>query len=190
MTFLNHIYGEILEVSKNYLILSLKNISFRIKISEKTFEKLKDKKGEKVALYISEIIDEKRIIFVGFLEREKRDFFEELMNLSGVGSKLALKITDNISLEEWRSALDKDNWEILTLIPGIGKKLAQRIFFYAKRVVPREEREEIGIVMEALNKLGYPKKEIEGIIKDLSREKEKSSEELLKIALEKLRKEL
>ncbi|MGB9856633.1 MAG: Holliday junction branch migration protein RuvA [Dictyoglomaceae bacterium] len=190
MSFLNHLQGKILDVSSNFLILSLNRISFRIRISEKLFSEIKNRIGEDVILYISEILDERGINFFGFLEKEKRDFFEELLNLSGVGVRLALKIVDNITLEEWKDALEKDNWEILTTVPGIGKRLAQKIFFSAKRVLPKEEREEeINVIIEALYKLGYSKKEVEKVIKDLSREKEKTPEELLKMALERLKKE-
>ncbi|MCS7201893.1 MAG: helix-hairpin-helix domain-containing protein [Dictyoglomus sp.] len=191
MSFLNHIQGKIIDVSNNFLILSLGDISFRIKGSKEFLEALKSKIGEEIKIYISEILEEKEISLIGFIDKEKRDFFEELLSLSGVGVKLALRIVENITLQEWRVSLESDNWEILTIVPGIGKKLAQRIFFSAKKSLPIEEREEkVDIVMEALNKLGYSKKQVNKISRELLKEKEKSPEELLKIALEKLRKEL
>lgn len=191
MSCLNHIQGKIIEISNNFLILSLGSISFRIRGSDKFLEILRNKIGEEVRIYVSEILEEKGISIFGFIEREKRDFFEELLNLSGIGIKLALKIVENITLQEWEQALEQDNWELLTTVPGIGKKLAQKIFFSAKRILPIKEREEkVDIVLEALERLGYSKKQVNKISKELLKEKEKSPEELLKIALDKLRKEI
>ncbi|MCX7846340.1 MAG: helix-hairpin-helix domain-containing protein [Dictyoglomaceae bacterium] len=191
MNFLNYIQGKIVEITNNFLILSLGSISFRIRGSEEFLGILKSKIGEEVKIYISEILEEKGISLFGFIDKEKRDFFEELLTLSGVGIKLALKIVENITLQEWKLSLEKDNWEILTTVPGIGKKLAQKIFFSAKRTLPIEEKEDkIDTVIEALQRLGYPKKQIIKISRELLKEKEKPPEELLKIALEKLNKEI
>ncbi len=190
MSFLNHIQGKIIEVSTNFLILSLENIGFRIKVSPESLKILRDKIGEEIKIYVSEILEEKGVSIIGFIEKEKRDFFEELLSLSGVGINLAFKIVENITLQEWRSSLEENNWEILTTVPGIGKKLAQKIFFSAKGTIPIEDKEEkVDIVGEALQKLGYSRKQVNRILKELLKDKEKSSEELLKIALEKLKKE-
>lgn len=190
MSFLNHIQGKIIEVSTNFLILSLGNLGFRIKVSPESLNILRDKIGEEIKIYVSEILEEKGVSIIGFIEKEKRDFFEELLSLSGVGINLAFKIVENITLQEWRSSIEENNWEILTTVPGIGKKLAQKIFFSARGTIPIEDKEEkVDIVEEALQRLGYSRKQVNKILKELLKDKEKSSEELLKIALEKLKKE-
>lgn len=190
MSFLNHIQGKIIEVSTNFLILSLGNVGFRIKVSPESLKILRDKIGEEIRIYVSEILEEKGVSIIGFIEKEKRDFFEELLSLSGVGINLAFKIVENITLQEWRSSIEENNWEILTTVPGIGKKLAQKIFFSARGTIPIEDKEEkVDIVEEALRRLGYSRKQVNKILKELLKDKEKSSEELLKIALEKLKKE-
>ncbi|PMQ02354.1 MAG: Holliday junction branch migration protein RuvA [Dictyoglomus sp. NZ13-RE01] len=189
MSFINHIHGKILEVDNNVLIISLNKISFRIFLSDCSIKKIKDKIGEEIDIYVSEIFNMESIRLYGFLEKDERDFFESLMELPGVGVRLALKIVDNITYNDWKNALENNNWEILTSIPGIGKKIAQKIFFSAKRTLPIEEKsDEIETVANALINLGYTKSEVNKVMKELSKEKGKSIEELIKIALDILRK--
>jgi Holliday junction DNA helicase RuvA len=189
LSFLNHIEGKIQDIYDNFLILTINNIGLRIKISDNLSKDLKNNVGKKIRLYLSEILEEREISIYGFLEKDKRDFFERLLKLTGVGVRLALKIVDYISIEEWQTALDEGRWEILDKVPGVGKKIAQRIFFEAKKTIPKEEREDLSIIESALINLGYTKGEIEKIIKELSSEKERDPEKLLKKALDKLKRE-
>jgi len=190
LVFFNHIKAKISEVSDEIVIFDLTFIGFRIFVSKKDCEILKENLGKEVLIFLSEVIEKEEIKLFGFLDKEERDLFEKLKSVSGIGAKLALKIVGNISPQEFREAIENEDLNILLNVPGIGKKTAQKIFLEMKGVIPKLTSDEV-LVSKALYQLGYNKEEVEEVLKDIKKEfsEIKDLEEVIKFALKKLTKE-
>ena len=83
--------------------------------------------GGEAALYIHTQVSEDQIALFGFLEREEKRLFERLITVSGVGPKLAIKMLSGLSPDRTVQAIRGQDHAQLTRIPGVGKKLAERL---------------------------------------------------------------
>ena len=83
--------------------------------------------GAEAALHIHTQVSEDQIALFGFLEREEKRLFERLITVSGVGPKLAIKMLSGLSPERTVQAIRAQDHAQLTRIPGVGKKLAERL---------------------------------------------------------------
>jgi len=190
LVFFDHIKAKISEVSNEIVIVDLNFIGFRIFVSKKDYEVLKENLGKEILLFLSEVIEKEEIKLFGFLDKDERDLFEELRSVSGIGAKLALKIVGNVSPKEFREAIEEEDLHILLNVSGVGRKTAQKIFLEMKGVIPKVTSDEV-LVSKALYQLGYNKNEVEEVMKDIKKEfnEIKDLEEVIKFALKKLTKE-
>jgi Holliday junction DNA helicase RuvA len=146
--------------------------------------------GEPAFLLTHLHVREDALVLFGFATRDERDTFEVLLGASGVGPKLALSILSVHSPATLRRALLDDDVDALTLVPGVGKRTAQRLMvdLHARLEVPAAStgdgagpgtlsaRSE---VRDALGGLGYGPEEVrevlaliadDGPVEDLLRE--------------------
>ena len=123
-------------------------------------------------------VREDAMVLYGFPSRDERDTFEVLLGASGVGPKLALAILSVHSPAALRRALLEDDLDALTLVPGVGKRTAQRLLVDLKSrldvpVVDPTEAEAAGPhraraeVREALTGLGYGTEEVRAVMGQL-----------------------
>jgi Holliday junction DNA helicase RuvA len=145
--------------------------------------------GEPAFLFTHLHVRDDAMVLYGFPSRSERDTFEVLIGASGVGPKLALAILSVHSPTALRRALLDDDLDALTLVPGVGKRTAQRLFvdLQARLDVPTvttgvgdvNEPSARGDVREALSGLGYGTDEVrdalarlpdEGAVEDLLRD--------------------
>ena len=85
------------------------------------------KSGKQAKLYISESIGENNFDLYGFSELKEKRFFELLISVSGVGPKAAISLLSSLRTDSLILAIVNDDIKTLTVAPGIGKKIAQRI---------------------------------------------------------------
>ena len=83
--------------------------------------------GAEASLHIHTQVSEDQIALFGFLDREEKRLFERLITVSGVGPKLAIKMLSGLSPERTVQAIRAQDHAQLTRIPGVGKKLAERL---------------------------------------------------------------
>jgi len=132
------------------------------------------------------------LVLYGFPSREERDTFEVLIGASGVGPKLALAVLTVHSPTALRRALLDDDVDALTLVPGVGKRTAQRMLvdLKARLELPDVDLTELEPgkaaaarveVREALASLGYAPDEVRAVVGQLA--EDGSVEELLRDAL-------
>ncbi len=137
--------------------------------------------GETVALHIFDYIREDRRELFGFIDEEVRDLFEKLIDISGVGPRLAQKVLSVGSKEEITQSILLGDIEFLTRMPGIGTKTAQKIVLELQGILVLEDSSPADDdTFEALKSLGYSEKDIKSIITTL---KEESVEGRIKEAL-------
>ncbi len=96
--------------------------------------------GKKVKMYTSCVIREDAFDIYGFTTQAELNSFKMLTGISGVGPKAALSILSSSSPEDLALAVANGNEKALTIAPGIGKKLAQRILLELKDKVSADMR--------------------------------------------------
>ena len=93
--------------------------------------------SEEITLQTSLIVREDSLTLFGFTTTEERDGFEVLMSVSGIGPRLALAAIDTVGLDDLRSGVASGDLALLSRIPGVGKKTAQRMVLeIGDKVVP------------------------------------------------------
>jgi Holliday junction DNA helicase RuvA len=92
--------------------------------------------GEKIQFYTSLVIREFSHALYGFLSSQERDIFEVLLNVTGIGPKLALSLIGHLPLQSLRSAIHHQDLPTLCRVPGVGKKTAERLVIELRDKLP------------------------------------------------------
>ena len=101
-------------------------IAYRISIPLSTYARL-PALGEPILLFLSHVVREDLAALYGFLEKEERDLFETITTVSGIGPKTGLAIIGHIDIAAFQQAIAASDIRLLSKIPGIGKKTAERL---------------------------------------------------------------
>ncbi len=158
-----HLRGRLFSKQPGQAIVEAGGVGYDVTISVPTFTGL-PKEGGEVALHIYTQVREDTLALFGFLDRNEKRLFERLITVSGVGPKLAITILSGLNLERTVAAIRAQDHATLTRIPGVGKKLAERLVVELK-----EKLEDLAVaapaaqpvapaaedVLSALVNLGY-----------------------------------
>lgn len=121
--FLN---GTIYSKSPAYVVLDIHGVGYEVMIPLCTYEALPPE-GKTCRLLIHDYIREDAHVLYGFTTTAERDFFRLLQNVTGIGPRTALGALSGMSIRELkRCIVDRDS-KLLSKLPGIGKKTAERI---------------------------------------------------------------
>ena len=131
-----HIEGTVAELGQNLAVLDCGGLGFALNVTVNTLSRLKV--GEKVKLYVTESIGETNFDLFGFFDKGEKRCFEMLIAVSGIGPKAALSILSYNSPESLALAILNDDVKALTIAPGIGKKIAQRVILELKDKIGKE----------------------------------------------------
>ena len=121
-----HLRGKLLFKQPGQAIVEAAGVGYDVAISVPTFTSLPST-GAEVSLHIHTQVSEDQIALFGFLEPDEKRLFERLILVSGVGPRLAVKILSGLSPEHTVQAIRAQDHAQLTRIPGVGKKLAERL---------------------------------------------------------------
>ena len=170
-----YIKGSLEMKFKNYLVIDVGGLGYKIFMSENAINNIGEI-GDIIKVYTYYRVREDDISIYGFKTQEELKMFELLLSVSGVGAKSALVILSTIQPSDFAIAIISNNVKLLTQIPGIGTKSAQRIILELKDKLKAEQDEEkleskketsskinenIQEAISALMVLGYTKKDIE-----------------------------
>jgi holliday junction DNA helicase RuvA len=145
--------------------------------------------GQMVSLYTHLIVREDLLALYGFGSPEQREVFELLLQVSGVGPKLAMAVLSHLSPDVLRAAVGSGQAEALDRVPGVGRKTAERIVFHLKdrvavpvgaMLAPMAADTEI---LAALTSLGYSLVEAQAAVQALPPDAPEDLEERLLAAL-------
>ncbi len=176
------------------ILIETFGIGFEILISAKTYEKLPDT-GKEVSIDTYMHVREDAVVLIGFNCVEEKEIFLKLLSVSGVSVKIALSVLSIYNTEEIARLIETKQSEMLKRVPGIGKKLSDRIILelqgkFKESIIPYGVSDSISSdkieeVKEALKTLGYSGNEIAKAISRINPEsvKEKNIEEILKEVL-------
>jgi Holliday junction DNA helicase RuvA len=121
-----HLRGRLFSKQPGQAIVEAGGVGYDVTISVPTFTAL-PKEGGEVALYVHTHVREDTLALYGFLDRNEKRLFERLITVSGVGPRLAITILSGLNPERTVEAIRAQDHATLTLIPGVGKKLAERL---------------------------------------------------------------
>ncbi len=184
------IEGRISTSGKDYMIVAVGGIGYKVFVPHSAFEHVVD---ERVFLHTLLIVREDSLTLYGFGTAAEREVFETLIAVNGVGPRIALAILSTLSIDNLRNAVMSDRAEILTRVPGIGKKTAQKILLEIKDkiavgldAVPVDSFADSinSDVMDTLIALGYSIVEAQTAIQSLPSDAPKDVEERVRLALQ------
>lgn len=187
--------GKLIEKLPARVIIDISGVGFEVLISSRTYEKL-PAIGNVTSLNIYTHIREDEIRLIGFDSEEEKDLFLKLISVSGISVKIALSSFSIYSVDELTRIILSKDVDLIRRIPGVGKKLAERMIVELKDKLEESEfdnlktagtfeNEKISEVRQALKALGYNVREIDKVIEKINVEdlKNMRTEEILKLAL-------
>jgi Holliday junction DNA helicase RuvA len=121
-----HLRGRLLAKHPQQAIVEAAGVGYDVMLSVTTFTAL-PAEGAEVSLHIHTQVREDTLALYGFLDRNDKRIFERLITVSGVGPKLAITIQSGLPADQLVAALRGLDHATLTRIPGVGKKLAERL---------------------------------------------------------------
>ncbi|HEX8872209.1 MAG TPA: Holliday junction branch migration protein RuvA [Candidatus Acidoferrum sp.] len=186
--------GRLLEKRPNQIILDVGGVGYLVAIPLSTFAALGELHTE-VTLLIHTHVREDTLALYGFLSQREKHLFQLLLGASGVGPSLALKILSGMNVEELVPAIRGGDLGRLTKIPGVGRKIAERIVVELKdklEAVALETEKPAAAspagveadVKSALVNLGYDERTAEAAVAEAKRDAGAASfEKLLRVTL-------
>ena len=193
-----YLRGKLLESSYTGCIVDVNGVGYEVAIPLSTFDKL-PRPGEELELHILTQVREDAIALYGFATPGEKRLFGSLVQISGIGGKLALNILSGMSVANFCDAVANRDVKALSRISGIGKRTAERMIvelhdkldapgFAApgEAGAPKGNLDSINDAALALENLGYKRdairRTIQAITAELS-EAEQTTENLIRAAL-------
>ncbi len=188
--------GTLVEKSANRILLDVGGVGYEVHVPLSTFYELGEE-GSRVVLQVHTHVREDALSLFGFLTRKEKSLFSLLIQISGIGPKLANTVLSGLPAEELASAVARGDLVRLTRIPGVGRKTAERMVLELRekmaKLAPEPEEAAAaggtfhGDVVSALVNLGYPRSRAESAASRGARDGlDDSFEALLKAALRRL----
>ncbi|WIX75715.1 Holliday junction branch migration protein RuvA [Amycolatopsis carbonis] len=167
---ISSVRGEVLSVGLDHAVVEVGGVGFAVQATPATLATLR--RGEQVRLHTALVVREDSLTLFGFADEDARELFGLLQTVSGIGPRLALATLAVLEPDKLRAALVEGNITVLTQVPGIGRKGAERLSLELRDKVtalggtgevpavsaPGALRAE---VVEALAGLGFPAKQAE-----------------------------
>ncbi len=192
--------GKIAYKGISHIVVDTQGVGYRVFIPLTTFYELPEA-GEAVTLHIHTSVKEDAINLFGFYTLQERDLFQLMISVSGIGPKVAMNILSGISSAELLEAISGGNLAKLVTIPGIGKKMAERLILELKeKAIKKMAADQIPVkdarqkqndmmredVLSALVNLGYKANAARDALDKVTRdaEEEPAMDQLLKKALQ------
>lgn len=188
--------GLVAEVLADGAVIEVGGVGYRVHMPASVVAEL-PARGQRARVQTHMHVREDAMTLFGFSTVEQRDLFTVLLGVNGLGPKGALAVLSVYSPDAFRKALSTEDIDALTLIPGIGKKTAQRMILELreKLALPAADsvpgadasmRTALVEVRDALLSLGYTPAEARTALDALPREGIFAVEDLLKMALKEL----
>ena len=121
-----HLSGTLLSKQPNSVILDVGGVGYEVNIPVSTFYDLEEP-GSNVQLRIYTHVREEALQLYGFKTARERELFMRLISVSGIGPKLGITLLSGMSADEMIASIRTNNLARLTLIPGVGRKTAERL---------------------------------------------------------------
>ena len=182
--------GEVTQIEEKALVIETGGVGLRILVPKPIL--LQAHLGETIFLYTHLVVREDSLTLYGFDTQSDRSLFSLVLGVDGVGPRVAMSLMSTLNIESVQRAVFNEQSEILSSVPGVGKKTAQKIILYLQdKLKPTDQLEEIaGLtdadseVLAALTALGYSVIEAQTAIQAIPKDAGDDIEERLRIALQ------
>lgn len=182
--------GEVSQLEENAIILEVGGVGLRVFVPAPLRTKMKA--GDSLLLFTHLVVREDALVLYGFESQADRELFNTLLGVDGVGPKAALSVLSTMSLDAVQRAVFADEADVLSRVPGIGKKTAQKMALHLKdklkpvdalaRVASMSDTD--GEVLAALTALGYSVIEAQTALQSIPKDTPDDVEERLRLALQ------
>ncbi len=183
--------GTLAHKAADHLVVTIAGIGIEVFVPFSTLDKIQ---SEQVFLYTRLIVREDSMTLYGFATTAERELFDTVLKISGIGPKLALTMLSTLTVDNIRNAVRNERPEIISRVPGIGKKTAQKIVLELQDKIPGSldalpvstEEDSTTMVIDALTALGYSIVEAQTAVQSIPIDAPADVEERVRIALRSL----
>lgn len=174
----HYLSGHLAEKTAAWAVIDIQGVGYGVQIPLSTFSEL-PALGEPLKLFVHFVVREDAQVLFGFITEEERHVFRLLLSVSGVGPKTALTVLSGITLTELKRAIIDGDVDVLTAVPGIGRKTSERLVVELREKIGSEDKRKTGSVLakmsahdrlaedslQALMELGYKKQNAQEAIR-------------------------
>ncbi|PJF44214.1 MAG: Holliday junction branch migration protein RuvA [Phototrophicales bacterium] len=183
------VIGKVIESSSDALVVLIGNsIGLRINVTRAARQQVTS--DNHVTLFTYLAVREDDLSLYGFADADERNLFRMITSVSGIGPKLGMTILSTLNRDQLRRAIATEHAEILTQVPGIGKKTAQKIVFELRDKIKATVLETVSPVSDVdadvlatLTALGYSIVEAQTALQSIPPDTPQDVEERLRLAL-------
>ncbi|MES2502790.1 MAG: Holliday junction branch migration protein RuvA [Pseudomonadota bacterium] len=170
--------GILIEKAPPQVVIDCAGVGYEVEVPMSTFYNLPEI-GAKVQLLTYMVVREDAQLLYGFGSEQEKSTFKQLLKVNGIGAKSALSILSGVSIEDLIQAVNLQEVAMLTRIPGIGKKTAERLLLELKDKFSINGVSGVGVaqpksatsdILNALLALGYNDKEATSTLKLLPKD--------------------
>lgn len=194
---IGHLKGKIISKSPPQVLLEVQGIGYEVLCPMSTFYEL-DNLSDDVLLFTHLSIKEDAHTLFGFITKDEKNVFRELIRVNGVGPKVALAILSNLSVHSLVECISTEDADLLAKTPGIGKKTALKLIVELQdrlskldlvgslansSEIKQNSNPNSKQAIEALQSLGFKAKEANRMVSKIE-DQELSTEQLIRLALQ------
>ena len=194
---IGHLKGKIISRSPPEVLLEVQGIGYEVLCPMSTIYEL-DNLSDDVLLFTHLGIKEDAHTLFGFITKDEKNVFRELIRVNGVGPKVALAILSNLSVHSLVECISTEDADLLAKTPGIGKKTALKLIVelqdrlskldlvgsLANSIeIKQNSNPNSKQAIEALQSLGFKAKEANRMVSKIE-DQELSTEQLIRLALQ------
>lgn len=169
--------GLLIEKTPPLIVVDCAGVGYELEVPMSTFYNLPEV-GTKVTLLTHMVVREDAQLLYGFGSEQEKSTFRQLLKVNGIGAKSALSILSGVSIEELVQAVSMQEVAMLTRIPGIGKKTAERLLLELKdkfsaaglSTASNQTKSASHDILNALLALGYNDREALAAVKLLEKD--------------------
>ena len=181
--------GEISQIEENALIVEVGGVGLRVFVPAPLRGQVKA--GDMIFLFTHLVVREDALILYGFESQGDRELFNILLGVDGVGPKVAISVLSTMTIDAIQRAVFGDEPYVLSRVPGVGKKTAQKMALHLKdKLKPGDGLSKLAAmsdadseVLAALTALGYSVVEAQSAIQSIPKDSSEDTGERLRLAL-------
>lgn len=174
---IGRLHGKLIEKNPPQVLVDVGGVGYEVDVPMSTFCNL-PAEGSEITLLTHFIVREDAQLLYGFATAAERQTFRALIRISGVGPRIALAVLSGMSTQDLADAVEQGNATLLTRVPGIGKKTADRLVLELKGKLAGSAFAPAGgaasaaqaDILSALMALGYSEREAQASVRALPAE--------------------
>ena len=194
---IGHLKGKITSKNPPEILIEVEGVGYEVLCPMSTFYALDDL-TEDILLFTHLSIKEDAHTLFGFISKDEKNVFRELIRVNGVGPKVALAILSNLSVQSLVECISTEDADLLAKTPGIGKKTALKLIVELQdrlgkleltgnlektRVLNQSSNPNSKQAIEALQSLGFKVKEANRMVSKIE-DQGLSTEQIIRLALQ------